>query len=150
MAFGLHSTQDQPISREICIDRSFPSESFRTVTPDGSLGIARQPPSANGLLTSTYVKMKAIPQKPGPNGSRVIKKRHSLPRLGDGLANLLARSSNATDNLGLSGMDRESSVCAGDGAQNIQNHVPTSDLTTSSPSVVLDQVITCQNIERTS
>ncbi|KAI5925602.1 hypothetical protein F4810DRAFT_57262 [Camillea tinctor] len=145
MAFGLHPTQDQPISREIRIDRSFRSEPFRTVTPDGFLGIARQPPSANGLLPSAYVKMKAIPQKPGPNGSRVVKKRPSLPRLGDGLANLLARSSNATDDLGLSGLGRKCSVCAGDEAQNIQNmqnHVPTSDLTASSPSVVLDQVIT--------
>ncbi|KAI2471177.1 hypothetical protein F4781DRAFT_388259 [Annulohypoxylon bovei var. microspora] len=32
--------------------------------------------------------MKATPQKPGPNGSRVVKRR-SIPRLGDGLSEIL-------------------------------------------------------------
>ncbi|KAI1454651.1 hypothetical protein F4805DRAFT_460595 [Annulohypoxylon moriforme] len=32
--------------------------------------------------------MKATPQKPGPNGSRVVKRR-SIPRLGDGLCDIL-------------------------------------------------------------
>jgi hypothetical protein len=35
-------------------------------------------------------KMKALPQRPGPSGSRVVKKRSSIPHLGDGLLNALA------------------------------------------------------------
>ncbi|KAI1262023.1 hypothetical protein F5Y18DRAFT_430524 [Xylariaceae sp. FL1019] len=41
-------------------------------------------------LTSSSRKMKAVSQRPGPNGSRVIKKRSSIPHLGDGLTAVLA------------------------------------------------------------
>ncbi|KAI0150660.1 hypothetical protein GGR57DRAFT_190865 [Xylariaceae sp. FL1272] len=42
------------------------------------------------LTSSSFKKMKAISQRPGPGGSRVIKKRSSNPRLGDGLTSVLA------------------------------------------------------------
>lgn len=37
------------------------------------------------LSPSPVNKMKALPQRPGPGGSRVTKKRPSIPHLGDGL-----------------------------------------------------------------
>ncbi|KAI0380889.1 hypothetical protein F5Y04DRAFT_93707 [Hypomontagnella monticulosa] len=43
--------------------------------------------SQNRELLVLASNMKAIPQTPGPNGSRVVKKR-SMPRLGDGLCDV--------------------------------------------------------------
>ncbi|KAI0542462.1 hypothetical protein GGR58DRAFT_250940 [Xylaria digitata] len=41
--------------------------------------------ATNSQLSFPIIKMKAVPQQPGPSGSRVIKKRSSVPRLGDRL-----------------------------------------------------------------
>ncbi|KAI1491723.1 hypothetical protein F5X96DRAFT_678190 [Biscogniauxia mediterranea] len=95
--------------------------------------------------------MKAVPQKPGPNGSRVVKKRPSYPRLGEGLASLLTKDNNAANNPGISGMDWEPSVRGSDG---VEDHVPTSDPTTSVPAVALGQTMTVlpeeEDIKRTT
>ncbi|KAI0599681.1 hypothetical protein F4775DRAFT_105783 [Biscogniauxia sp. FL1348] len=139
MAFGLHPTEDKPADRAIFIDWSQRPKSFRTVTPDAPLGTARQSPTANGQLRPANVKMKATPQKPGPNGSRVIKRRPSYPRLGEGLASLLTKNNHAANDSGISGMNCESSVCAGDG---LENHVPTCDPTTCVPAARIGQAIT--------
>ncbi|KAI1501543.1 hypothetical protein F5X99DRAFT_418454 [Biscogniauxia marginata] len=80
--------------------------------------------------------MKAIPQKPGPHGSRVVKKRTSYPRLGDGLANLLAKNGITTNHFRISAIDHEPLVCAGDG---IDNHTSGSDPDTSPPAVKSSQ-----------
>ncbi|KAI1419178.1 hypothetical protein F5Y12DRAFT_794470 [Xylaria sp. FL1777] len=47
--------------------------------------VGASPPSP-----SQVIKMKASPQRPGPSGSRVIKKRSPIPRLGDGLPAVFA------------------------------------------------------------
>ncbi|TGJ86344.1 hypothetical protein E0Z10_g2402 [Xylaria hypoxylon] len=41
--------------------------------------------AASPQLPFSIIKMRASPQRPGPSGSRVIKKRPSIPRLGDRL-----------------------------------------------------------------
>ncbi|KAI1803551.1 hypothetical protein F4811DRAFT_553781 [Daldinia bambusicola] len=55
--------------------------------------------------------MKATPQRPGPNGSRVVKKR-SLPRLGDGLCDVFSTTLNSpaqTEDTLISSVDHETS-----------------------------------------
>ncbi|KAI1469223.1 uncharacterized protein F4812DRAFT_322956 [Daldinia caldariorum] len=55
--------------------------------------------------------MKATPQRPGPNGSRVVKKR-SLPRLGDGLCDVFSITLNSpaqTEDISISSVDHETS-----------------------------------------
>ncbi|KAF2971942.1 hypothetical protein GQX73_g1580 [Xylaria multiplex] len=41
--------------------------------------------ATDSQLSFPIAKMRAVPQQPGPSGSRVIKKRSSVPRLGDRL-----------------------------------------------------------------
>ncbi|KAI0206028.1 hypothetical protein F4808DRAFT_455518 [Astrocystis sublimbata] len=41
--------------------------------------------------------MRAVPQRPGPDGSRVTNKRPSIPRLGDGLRSLTSPTSGQTN-----------------------------------------------------
>ncbi|KAI3319045.1 hypothetical protein HD806DRAFT_301196 [Xylariaceae sp. AK1471] len=45
---------------------------------------------------NSVLKMKALPQRPGPGGSRVIRKRSSIPHLGDGLLNAFTYYANVT------------------------------------------------------
>lgn len=54
----------------------------RSTSIDG--GLAKTPSSP---------KLKVVPQRPGPNGSRVVRKRCSIPRLGAGLGALVQISS---------------------------------------------------------
>ncbi|KAI3328609.1 hypothetical protein F4824DRAFT_403489 [Ustulina deusta] len=42
-------------------------------------------PNVAASPSSPAIKMRASPQRPGPSGSRVVKKRSSIPRLGDRL-----------------------------------------------------------------
>ncbi|KAI1479592.1 hypothetical protein F4774DRAFT_120673 [Daldinia eschscholtzii] len=60
-------------------------------------------------VSKTPSIMKATPQRPGPNGSRVVKKR-SLPRLGDGLCDVFSievYSPAQTEDTFISSIDQE-------------------------------------------
>ncbi|KAI1080264.1 hypothetical protein F5B20DRAFT_106052 [Whalleya microplaca] len=100
MIFNIRPPQGQPINGAVYagIDSqptpsSFPSSSLNTNLPVVP-GILTEDLCNNGkvvrpLQSPPNSKMKAVPQRPGPSGSRVIKKRTSIPRLGDGLRNVL-------------------------------------------------------------
>ncbi|KAI8627516.1 hypothetical protein F5Y19DRAFT_465732 [Xylariaceae sp. FL1651] len=49
------------------------------------------PQGTNSNWTSALRNMKALPQRPGPSGSRVVKRKSSIPRLGDGLLTIFTR-----------------------------------------------------------
>ncbi|KAI1332238.1 hypothetical protein F5Y16DRAFT_172472 [Xylariaceae sp. FL0255] len=55
-----------------------------------SIKVSITPPRSGSSLSST-AKAVALPQRPGPNGSRVMKKRFSNPRLGDGFGAIFTR-----------------------------------------------------------
>ncbi|KAI2777884.1 hypothetical protein F4815DRAFT_276001 [Daldinia loculata] len=70
------------------------------ITHDQDLRVSRRPPI-----------MKTTPQRPGPNGPRVIKKRSS-PQLGDGLCDVLAVTDDSlawTEDTSISSIDHETS-----------------------------------------
>ncbi|KAI0857559.1 hypothetical protein F4860DRAFT_354894 [Xylaria cubensis] len=95
MAIEMHSIREAYAPGNACLIEFPPStqpfirsqlDSTKTcLIPDGSITVS--PPSPT-------TKMKALPQRPGPGGSRVIRKRSSIPHLGDGL--LTVFSSNVT------------------------------------------------------
>jgi hypothetical protein len=60
------------------------------------VSIPSNPKVANAQTASSGVKMKGLPQRPGPSGSRVIKKKVTVPRLGDGLLGIFTENASIT------------------------------------------------------
>jgi len=63
------------------------------------VSIASTPKVANPQPGSSGLKMKGLPQRPGPSGSRVTKKKVTVPRLGDGLLGIFTEDASITTRL---------------------------------------------------
>ncbi|CAJ2508809.1 Uu.00g138350.m01.CDS01 [Anthostomella pinea] len=91
MAFGLQSSRVSSACATTVASNPSQSDTDCTVITGHQMATLAQSPEDGFPLPS--LKMTAFPQRPGPNGSRVIKKRPSMPRLGDGLVDLLLKVS---------------------------------------------------------
>ncbi|KAI1739033.1 hypothetical protein F4680DRAFT_155346 [Xylaria scruposa] len=96
MAIEMHSIQEAYAPGDACLIEEYPPSTRPCIR--SQLGTTRPCLMPDGSITvsppSPTTKMKALPQRPGPGGSRVIRKRSSIPHLGDGL--LTVFSSNVT------------------------------------------------------
>ncbi|KAI0097441.1 hypothetical protein GGR51DRAFT_468656 [Nemania sp. FL0031] len=76
---------------EVHLEQDHPPSTLPYLAPQ--LDSTNPFPIADHLVVSPSLvaRMKAFPQRPGPGGSRVIKKRPSTPNLGDGLLTAFTR-----------------------------------------------------------
>ncbi|KAI0450307.1 hypothetical protein F5B21DRAFT_508368 [Xylaria acuta] len=103
-------------------------------------------PMSDGSATvpspSPVIKMKAFPQRPGPGGSRVTKKRPSVPHLGDGLLRVFSPNVTVTKSAAYTEPEVSATLTSSNLSQLARSTHPDGDFVlTGSPSTCSDEDI---------